>query len=104
MAYCLFCFQTARRKSSKLRTFFTAPAGARQKERRGKDAKKSFFVGVGIPVFSALSLKGNTGSTLAGAMPKRQGGRGGGAMPEYLKPAPDAEPRDASVSVVASVA
>jgi len=30
-----------RRKSSKLRTFFTAPAGARKKERRAKDAKKN---------------------------------------------------------------
>lgn len=30
--------------------------------------------------------------------------RGGGAMPEYLKPAPDAEPRDASAFVNRSVA
>jgi len=30
--------------------------------------------------------------------------RRGGAMPEYLKPAPDAEPRDASAFVNRSVA
>ncbi len=99
-----FAFKVQGEKAVRCALFSLHQSGHAKNGKEGQRCEKELFVGVGIPVFSALSLKGNTGSTLAGAMPKRQSGRGGGAMPEYLKPAPDAEPRDASVSVVASVA
>jgi hypothetical protein len=100
-----FAFKVQGEKAVRYALFSLHQSGHAKNGKEGNKMRKRALFRGRDPCFPLLSRERKVGSTLAGAMPKRRGGAGrGGAMPKYLWLAPDADPRDASVSVVASVA
>ena len=71
-----FAFKVQGEKAVRYALFSLHQSGHAKNGKEGQRCEKELCFEEGIPVFSALSLKGNTGSTLAGAMPERQSGAG----------------------------